>query len=200
MNHAHTRKSDWLSPLTIIALIIALIASGPADANARIIFGALQGGLTIPGSGNSLDDRFDNGPGGGGGLMFQFAEDVNMVVRLEYHRFPNADNSLLADRGALRAVIVTSLFRYMFRDEIEVWRPFVSLGFGTADMSLADDGDTFTEWDSDDLRGVFHIGAGVQIRTLDRFWIVLDARYMSVASPGGGEATSFYPLSLSVEF
>ncbi|HQL23548.1 MAG TPA: outer membrane beta-barrel protein, partial [candidate division Zixibacteria bacterium] len=182
MNFSRPAARPLTARLPVLLLALALSAA-PAGVSARIVYGSLQAGLSIPAQGNRLNDRFDRGFGLGGGAVFVLGEEVNMIVQIEYHSLRNAGLPPLADRGSLRAAMLTTMFRYMFGQDLDPWRPFLGLGFGTADLSLAKEGDTYTEWDGDDLHGVFHVGAGLQVRVLDRFWIIAQARWMTISSP-----------------
>lgn len=186
-----------------VILALALILSG-AGASARIVYGLVESSYSLQGGPDRFRDRFGNALGGSAGVLLDFETNFQVVARFEYHQFGAVDASTIAHRGSLRLMMLGTMLRYVLFEEDEIWRPFLSGGYSTADLSLSNKrnpSEEFgTEYDGDDLQGVLQLGGGIQIKAHDRFWITIEARYVNIASTFGSDATTLYPLTLGIRF
>lgn len=144
----------------------------------------------------------DHGITGSVAAAFEFEDNFNLIVRVEYHRFPIDDTSVVGIHDAMRAWMIGSMLQYVFFDEDETWRPFVGLGYSTADVGWADDSpaEIETYFDNDDFRSALQIGAGFHIRTNDWLRVIAEGRLVVISSPFNESSTTLYPITIGVRF
>ncbi len=188
--------------LPAAVLLFGLAALQPASA--RTVHFSADAGPSFLGGPSFVTDylRVNDGVTGSVAAAFEFEDNFNLIVRLEYHRLPIDDTSVVGIHEALEVWMIGTMLQYVFLDEDETWRPFIGLGYSTADVGWADDAraEIETYFDSDDFRSVLQIGAGFQIRTAEWLRVIAEGRLVVISSPFNESSTTLYPITIGVRF
>ena len=184
------------------ATLLLLATSGPASA--RSVYFSANFGPSFIGGPSFVTDYLlvNHGFTGDIAASFEFEDNFNLVVRLEYHRLPIDDTSVVGIHDAMQVWMIGSMLQYVFLDEEQTWRPFVGLGYSTADVGWADDSpaEIETHFDNDDFRSVLQIGAGFQVRANDWLRVIAEGRLVVISSPFNESSTTLYPITIGVRF
>ena len=187
--------------VTVAGVLLITITAFAVPADARSVYFMVEGGGALQSGPDSFQETFDNGLGGAAVVGFNTGSNIDVVGRVEYYRFGWHQGSTSFDFGSVGAFLFSASTMFSFNDEDDAYRPFFIVGYGTADLSRNGGSDEIiTQYDSDDLQGFFQLGAGVDFRLTDMFRLQITGRYISVNSASGGEATSFFPLTVGIRF
>jgi len=194
--------SPYVSGPTIRLVLVCIVLMMAAPVSARSVLFTVDGGLSLQAGSDGFKDNWQDGWNAATGIAVELGENVSLIGRMEYHRF-GIENDSPYDWGDLQAFLIGFSTKIAFFDTVDPYRPYLLVGYGTSDIWLSvdpEDRGEINEYDGDDLRGYFQIGGGIEIPLTSELKLTFEGRYINIRGRFGGEATSFMPLTVGVQF
>lgn len=196
--------------LSIVAAI--LLISVAASAQVPSPFSVQVGGaLSVPNSPETFSEGYKTGFHGTAGLGYKVMPNLQLVGKIEYHRFSfdyDADPTLAAsdiEGGQTNMWMFGSDLRYAFGVPVAPVKPFVLGGVGFARTSISEFSGSdplVTSMNDVDIEPqtdlYFNLGGGVEFKTGPAFSLFGQVRYVSVQTEG--ESAAFVPITLGLKF
>jgi opacity protein-like surface antigen len=200
-------KKTIMTLLCVTLLASAAMAQTPS-VTPKLPFSLYGGGLfTVPQSPNEFSDQFKTGFHGTVGLGFNTLPTMQVVTKIEYHRFNSEAAGVLGlEGGQMSAWTFGADARFAPSLPIMPIKPYGLIGGGFAKVSQGDyTGGTLglaTALNDasfeDQTKFYFNIGAGVELFSTPAFSFFAQGRYVRVATTP--EPVTLIPITLGLRF
>lgn len=192
--------------LIAVAAVMVLAASGSAQIPNPISLYA-GGAVSMPSS-EAWSDMVKTGFHGSVGVGYKVMPNMQLVGKIEYHRFGLNDDALAlmdAEGGHNNVWMYGADARYSFGLPAAPIKPYILGGVGFANISASDLEGTsdlvtsFNQFNNVSTTELyFNVGAGAELKAGPAFSLFGQVRYVSVQTDG--EASAFIPLTVGVKF
>ena len=181
--------------LAVLAVMLLALPAAAQHQNNHFYVGA---GLSSPTG--SAGDGWNMGFHLQGGYGIPVSPQVEIVPAIGYHTFGFDDQGTSASGGGLSVLMLGADAKVAFSQTHQKTSPFFlgGLGIGSAHISdLTIPGAGTVPGDSE-TKLYFNIGAGLDIQSSPTMAIVVEARYINVAT--SGSSISFLPITVGLRF
>ena len=186
----------------IVLVLIGILLMTDSPASARSVLFTVDGGLSLQAGSDGFKENWTDGWNAATGIAVELGDNVSLIGRIEYHQF-GIESASPYNWGDLQMFLVGFSSKFAFFDTVDPYRPYLVVGYGISDIWLSvdpEDRGEINEYDGDDLRGYFQIGGGIEVPLTSELKLTFEGRYINIRGRFGGEATSFMPLTVGVQF
>jgi opacity protein-like surface antigen len=194
----------------LVALFLMSAVSMAQVSTPGLPFSVYAGGaLSLPSSPSSFSDGWKMGYHGMLGVGFNVAPRVQIIPKLEYHKFGSDLSSYagpLLDGGGFKSLMFGADARLNLGAPVLPIKPYALGGIGMANVSY----DDFTSSDplvqaalNSGINGAsttqfyFNIGAGAEFTLAPKASLFVQARYVSISGDGG--SVGYIPLTVGLK-